>query len=33
MAAEAYIKTAERTALDYLLEPVLISIKRAFRDH
>jgi epimerase transport system membrane fusion protein len=33
MAAEAYIKTIDRSALDYLLEPVLISMKRAFRDH
>ena len=33
MAAEVYIKTSERTALDYLLEPILISIRRAFRDH
>jgi epimerase transport system membrane fusion protein len=33
MAAEVYIKTSERTALDYLLEPVLVSIRRAFRDH
>ena len=33
MAAEVYIKTSERTALDYLLEPILVSIRRAFRDH
>ncbi len=33
MAAEVYIKTSERTALDYFLEPIVVSIRRAFRDH
>lgn len=33
MAAEAYIKTVNRTALDYLVEPLLVAMKRAFRDH
>jgi HlyD family type I secretion membrane fusion protein len=33
MAAEVYIKTRERTALDYLVEPLTNSIRRAFRDY
>ncbi len=32
MAAEVFIKTGERTALDYLLEPVTASLRRAFRE-
>ncbi len=32
MPAEVYILTGERTALEYLLEPVLQSFRRAFRE-
>jgi HlyD family secretion protein len=32
MPAEVYITTAERTMLDYLLQPVFDSLRRAFRE-
>lgn len=32
MAAEAYIRTAERSALDYIFEPVTDALLRAFRE-
>jgi HlyD family secretion protein len=33
MPADIYIKTGERTFLDYMLRPVLDSFSRAFREH
>ena len=32
MPAEVYIKTVERTFLDYLLQPIRDSMTRAFRE-
>jgi len=32
MAAEVYIKTRARTVLDYLLEPITLSLRRAMRE-
>jgi HlyD family secretion protein len=32
MPAEVYITIAERTMLDYLLQPVFDSLRRAFRE-
>jgi HlyD family secretion protein/epimerase transport system membrane fusion protein len=32
MQAEVMIVTGARTALDYLLEPLLLSLDRAFRE-
>ncbi len=33
MRAELFIKTGERTVLDYLLEPVAATLRRALREH
>jgi HlyD family type I secretion membrane fusion protein len=33
MAAEVYIKTHERTALEFLLEPLTAAMRRSFREH
>jgi HlyD family type I secretion membrane fusion protein len=33
LPAEVYIATAERTALEYLAQPVMQSFERAFREH
>lgn len=33
MHAELFIKTEERTVLDYLLEPVTVTLQRALREH
>lgn len=33
MRAELFIKTGERTVLDYLLEPVTATLRRALREH
>lgn len=33
MAAEVYIKTHERTALEFLLDPLTAAMRRSFREH
>lgn len=33
MPAEAFIATAERTVLDYLIEPFLLVVEHSFREH
>jgi HlyD family secretion protein len=33
MPADVYIKTGERTFVEYMLRPVLDSFSRAFREH
>jgi len=33
MAAEVYIKTHERTALEFLVEPLTAAMRRSFREH
>jgi epimerase transport system membrane fusion protein len=33
MAAEVYIKTSERTPLEFLLEPLTASLRKSFREH
>jgi epimerase transport system membrane fusion protein len=33
LAAEVYIKTGERTPLDFLLDPFLSGLRRSFREH
>jgi hypothetical protein len=33
MAAEVYIKTHERTALEFLLDPLAQAMRRSFREH
>jgi hypothetical protein len=32
MPAEVYISTIERTVLDYLVQPLLQSVERTFRE-
>ena len=33
MRAEVFVKTGERTVIDYLLEPVAATLRRALREH
>jgi multidrug efflux pump subunit AcrA (membrane-fusion protein) len=33
MCAEVFVKTGERTVIDYLLEPVAATLRRALREH
>lgn len=33
MAAEVYIKTQERTALEFLMDPLTMAMRRSFREH
>ena len=33
MSADLYIKTAQRTFYDYIMQPVFDSFSRAFREH
>ena len=33
MAAEVFIKTVERNALDFLLDPLTAAMRRGFREH
>jgi multidrug efflux pump subunit AcrA (membrane-fusion protein) len=33
MAAEVYIRTSERSALQFLLEPLTSAMRRSFREH
>ncbi len=33
MGAEVFVRTRERSALDYLLEPLVNATRRSFRDH
>jgi HlyD family type I secretion membrane fusion protein len=33
MAAEVYIKTAERSALEFLMDPLTAAMRRSFREH
>jgi HlyD family type I secretion membrane fusion protein len=33
MAAEVYIKTTERSALEFLMDPLLTAMRRSFREH
>ena len=32
-SAEVYVRTSERTPLDFLLEPLLAGMRRSFREH
>lgn len=32
-STEVYIKTSERTALEFLLEPLTAGLRRSFREH
>jgi multidrug efflux pump subunit AcrA (membrane-fusion protein) len=33
MAAEVFVRTRERTALGYLMEPLTNATRRSFREH
>jgi hypothetical protein len=33
MSAEVYIRTSERTALQFLVDPLTAGMRRSFREH